>query len=423
MSDQAAAPPADRSYLRLLMVLLGTATFFEGYDTGIAAVVIPDLARDFHVSNGLLGGPVAVVNLGALFALFVIAIGDRVGRRPLLIATTLLYAAFTGLTATAHSVVAFTIIQFLARMFLVSELAVAITIATEEFPADRRGRIIGSLSLLGALGLIAVVVAYRLLAHTSIGWRGLYLLGAIPIVAAAPLRTRLRESRRWLEAKAKGERLRQTPVRLVLAGAYRSRLLVVSGMLFSFNFAVLSGAAYFTLFARNERGLTANTANTFLAAAVVLGLPGYVVAGRLADAWGRKRTGTLFMLAGAAFGIAAFQVHGRPFMLAALAGAVFFGLGGTPVINAVSSELFPTEIRATALAVARSFAGTLGASAGLFLVPRLAGHGGLLGSYGDAVSVAALALIPAAILLNRLPETARRELEDLGIPGAAGHQE
>jgi MFS family permease len=49
------------------MVLLGTATFFEGYDTGIAAVVIPDLARDFHVANNLLGSPVSIVNLGALF--------------------------------------------------------------------------------------------------------------------------------------------------------------------------------------------------------------------------------------------------------------------------------------------------------------------------------------------------------------------
>src|SRR2546421_431266 len=268
VSDQAPAPPADRSYLRLLMVLLGTATFFEGYDTGIAAVVIPDLARDF----------------------------------------------------------------------LVSELAVAITIATEEFPADRRGRIIGSLSLLGAFGLIAVVVAYRFVAHTSLGWRGLYLLGAIPLVAVAPLRTRLRESRRWLEAKARGERLRRTPVRLVLAGAYRQRLLLLNGMLFCFNFAVLSGAAYWTLFTRNERGLPANTANGFLAAAVVVGLPGYVLAGWLQDRWGRRRTGTLFMLTGTGFGIAAFQVHGHVPMLAALAGAVFFGLGGTPVINAMSSE-------------------------------------------------------------------------------------
>ena len=48
-------------------------------------------------------------------------------------------------------------------------------------------------------------------------------------------------------------------------------------------------------------------------------------------------------------------------------------------------------------------------------MPRLAGHHGLIGSYGNAVAVAGLALIPAAVLLNRLPETAGRELEDLAI--------
>src|SRR5947208_10452998 len=104
VSDQAPALPVDRSYLRLLMVLLGTATFFEGYDAGIAAVVIPDLVRDFHASTALLGRAAAVVNLGAMVALFVIAASDRVGRRPVLIATTVLYAAFTALTATARSV-------------------------------------------------------------------------------------------------------------------------------------------------------------------------------------------------------------------------------------------------------------------------------------------------------------------------------
>src|SRR5207302_1460897 len=80
--------------------------------------------------------------------------------------------AFTALTASAHSVAGFAAIQFVARTFLVAELAIAITMATEEFPADRRGRIVGTLSALGAVGLITVAVAYRLLAHTALGWRG-----------------------------------------------------------------------------------------------------------------------------------------------------------------------------------------------------------------------------------------------------------
>ena len=406
-------------YLRLLIVLLGTATFFEGYDTGIAAVVIPDLAHDFHASTATIGRAAAVVNLGALVALFVIAVGDRAGRRPLLIATTLGYALFTGLTATAHSVITFAAIQFLARVFLVSELAAAITIVTEEFPAERRGRVLGTLSLLGAVGLLTMVAAYRVLSHTTIRWRGLYLLGTLPLLAVAPLRLRLRESRRFLAARAAGGRLARPPVRDVLAGPYRGRLLTVAAMLFCFNFAVLSASAYWTLFARHERGLSANLATEFLAAAVIAGLPGYVVAGRLQDRWGRRRTGTLFMLAGAVAGVAAFSVRGRVELLVALAAAVFFGLGGTPVVNAVASELFPTGIRATALAMSRSVAGTLGASAGLLVVGLLASSHGI-GRVGPSVSLAAVALLPAVVALRRLPEGAGQELEALAIEETPG---
>lgn len=355
-----------------------------------------------------------------MVALLVIALGDRVGRRPLLIATTLLYAVFTGLTAVAHSLVLFAVIQLFARVFLVTELAVTLTIATEEFPADRRGRIIGALSALGAVGLVTVAVLYKFVAHTALGWRWLYLVGTIPLLIVAPLRLRLRESGRFVAARALGHLLRRTTVKVLLLGPYRGRLLTVAGVLFLFNFAVLSGSAYWTLFARNERGLSANTANAFLAVAVVAGIPGYLLAGRLQDRWGRRRTGTLFMLAGMVAGIAAFQVHGRPLLLAALAGGVFFGLGTTPVVSALASELFPTEIRATSLALVRSVAGTLGASAGLLVVGLLASRHGLIGTVGNSMPVAAAALIPAIVLLWRLPETAGQELEAIAIPSEGG---
>jgi MFS family permease len=278
--------------------------------------------------------------------------------------------------------------------------------------------VVGTLSVLGAVGLVTVAVAYRLLAHTSLGWRGLYLFGAVPLLAAAPLRSRLRESRRWLDARARGGRPGRIAVRTVLAGPYRRRLLIVSGLLFCFNLAVLSGSAYWTLFARNERGLPPNTANAFLAVAFVVGLPGYVVAGRLQDRWGRRRTGTLFMLAGLVSGVAAFQAHGRGALLVALIGAVFFGLGGTPVVSTLASELFPTEIRATSVAVARSVFGTLGASSGLLAVGLLAARRGPVGNVGDSVSLVALVLLVAVALLWTLPETAGLELEAIAPPGA-----
>lgn len=411
--DPSGTAGPDPSYLRLLTVLLGTATFFEGYDTGIAAIVIPDLAKSFHATTATIGRAASGVNLGALVALLVISAGDRWGRRPLLIVTTLAYALFTGLTAAAGSLVQFAVIQFFARVFLVAELAIAITIATEEFPVERRGRSLGSLSALGAVGLITVAILYRFVSHSALGWRWLYLIGTLPLVAVAPLRLKLRESRHFLEARAKGLRLGIASVRELATGRYRPRLILVSGVLFLYNFATISASAYWTYFARHERHLTANTANIFLAAAVVLGIPGYLLAGRLQDRWGRRRTGGLFLAVGMAAGIAAFQVQGRGLMLATLALAVFFGLGATSVMNALSSELFPTSQRATSVAVARSVFGTAGASLGLLLVGLVSAGGGLVGTVSNSVALAALALVPAIVLLLRLPETAGRELEDI----------
>lgn len=416
MSTQIAAPAVEReaSYLRLLLVLLGTTTFFEGYDAAISAIVLPDLARSFGANTAALGTAIFVVGLGAFGALFITALGDRVGRRPLLIATTLLYAVFTGLTATAQTVIAFAAFQFLARMFLISELATAITIIAEEFPAERRGRAIGILTALGALGLVAVALLYLFVKETALGWRALYLIGLLPLLIVAVLRTKLRESRRWLDARQLGERLQRIRFRTVLSSDYRPQLLQVSLVFFFTHLAVLGASTWWTWFARNERGFDQGTVTMFLTIAYLLGISGYLVAGRLQDRIGRKPTGTIFLVAGMVFGIAMFQVQGRVAMFAAMALAVFFGLGVTPVLSAQASELFPTEIRATSVAFARSLFGTLGAIFGPLIVGVLADDRyGPIGNVGDSVSLLVLLFIPAALILQLLPETAGRELESI----------
>ncbi|MGH2627890.1 MAG: MFS transporter, partial [Anaerolineales bacterium] len=345
--------------LRLLLVLLGTTTFFEGYDAAIPAVVLPDLAKDFGSSRGKLGWAIFAVGLGAFGALFITALGDRIGRRPLLIGTTLSYAVFTGLTATAHSVVPFVTFQFFAKAFLISELATALTMVAEEFPAERRGRAIGILSALGALGVVAVAVGYRFLSKTGLGWRGLYLIGVLPLVLVGIMRVKIRETHRFLVARQMGAR-RSVPFRRILAGDWRPELVKMGAVFFLSHFALLAALTWWTTYAKQERGFTTDDISTFLTTSYLLGLTGYLVAGRLQDRVGRRATGSGFMLAGLGFGVLLFQVHGRPAMFAFMVLAVFFGLGVAPVLNALAPELFPTEIRATAVAFIRSVFGTLG---------------------------------------------------------------
>src|SRR5205814_2410881 len=107
-------------YLRLLLILLISATFFEGYDSSILALLLPNIQATFHVSEAVLGLTRIPVELGLLVAFFVARYSDRVGRRPLLLWSVVGYTVFGGLTALAWRVCAFTAFQLGSRVFVAS---------------------------------------------------------------------------------------------------------------------------------------------------------------------------------------------------------------------------------------------------------------------------------------------------------------
>lgn len=413
------------SYLRLLLVVLGTATFFEGFDTAISAVVLKDLAESFKIpldETAQITGPLIPIGLGAFGALAVTMLGDRIGRRPLLVGTTFLYAIFTGLTATSQNLTMFVIFQFFARTFLLAEYATAITMVTEEFPAERRGRALGTLTALGALGLPIVAVLHLLVKDTALGWRILYLVGLIPLVVVGFLRLKLKETERWTTARAEGSTLSHHKIRQLLHQADRSIIWKVGALYFFSHFALLGAVTWWPFYAGVHLDFSDATITLLLGVAYPLGVTGYYLAGRLADRYGRRTTGTLFLFVGMVFGIAVFQISDPTLMFPALVLAVFFGFGMNPILAAIASELFPTALRATAVAFVRSIFGTIGGIAGPITVGVLAGASAaqrfpsipLLGHMGDVVAVVALMNIPAAIMLWKLPETAGTELENIG---------
>src|SRR5438445_7020607 len=114
-------------YLRLLLILLISATFFEGYDSSILALLLPNIQATFHVSEAVLGLTRIPIELGLFVAFFVARLSDRVGRRPLLLWSVVGYTAFTVLTAFSWDIWSFASFQFGARIFLGAEYAVALT--------------------------------------------------------------------------------------------------------------------------------------------------------------------------------------------------------------------------------------------------------------------------------------------------------
>jgi putative MFS transporter len=395
---------------RTLLFLLGTATLFEGYDRFIVSLALPYIGRDLGASESQLGYALSLIRAGALLSIFLGRVADRHGRRRLLVGSVLAYTVATGATGLSRGLPSFIFFQLVATIFLVAELALAQVVIAEEFPAEARGWGQGLLGAFGALGGGIAAVLFPLMQHTTLGWRGLYFVGVLPLVLIAYLSRALPETQRWERLRDAGTH-RPPGMFDVLRPGLRLRFCVlitvaavgalVGGSSFSF-------ASYRAI---NTFGWTPTQVSTTILTGGGFGFAGWFVFGRLVDLFGRRLVGAV-ALVGATGAVALY--YRTPWLLPAFAAMVFLEGGVMIAINALGTELFPTALRATAKAWITN-AGILGAMLGLIIVGALSPH---LGG-ADAV-IAWLALAPAATapLLFWLPETSGRELEAIEPPGA-----
>ena len=415
-------------YLRTLLLLLLAATFFEGYDGAILALVLPSIRDTFNVAESQLGVSRAIIELGLGAAFFLARAGDRWGRRTLLLWSVLGYTVMTGLTAVSWDLWSFTAFQSLSRVFLGAEYAVAVTMIVEEFPKERRARTLGLFLMCSAVG--AVAVALLLLAGITdlpLEWRTLYLVGVIPLIFLAIFRRGIKETQRFTDHRESVERGGGS-LRINFFEPWRApyrRTLVLVGLIHLMRSLPLFGAtSWFFYFAQREAGMSSNLLYLIFIVAYGFGTLGYWVCGHLMDRYGRRPTAIGYGILAAAASMALFQARSPSAIGPLLVVAVFFGLGMAPVTGAISTELFPTYIRNQSAAWCRNIFEIAGFILGPLLVGVLGDHyTGALGSIGDTVTILVLLFIPATWLIWRhLPETKGRELEeisrDLGLTRA-----
>ena len=407
----------DDRYLRLLLVLLVSAAFFEGYDGSILALLLPNIQSTFHVSEAVLGVTRIPIELGLFVAFFVARLSDRVGRRPMLLWSVVGYTAFTALTAFSWNIWSFALFQFGSRVFLGAEYAVGVTMIVEEFPAHRRGRALGTLLTFNALGTIVVGVLLGAgLQDGPLEWRSFYLVGLAPLLVLSVYRRRIRETRRFEEVRA--GRVHTDPEPSMLEPwrrEYRRNLVLVGLMHMLRSIPLFGSTAWWAFYAERERGFSAAQVAIYIICAYGLGCVGYYVCGRAMERYGRRPTAIVYIIGGITFSMVLFQVSSKGVSFIALMLAVFFGLGMGPVMSAFATELFPTEIRGASAAWIRNVFEIAGYVFGPALVGILGDHAtGAIGNIGDTVTVLMVLQIPTIWLVWRfMPETRGRELEQI----------
>jgi MFS family permease len=323
------------------------------------------------------------------------------------------YTLFTALTAFSWDIWSFTFFQFSARIFLGAEYAAAVTMVVEEFPAERRGRALGTLLACAALGVIVIGVMLQFgVQDGPLEWRTLYLVGLAPLALLSVFRRRIKETRRFLEQKQSG-----THAKPSMWASWRPanrRMLVAVGVVhLGRSLPLVASTSWWAYFAERERGFTSRQVGFYIIFAYGLGVLGYVACGRLMERVGRRPTAVVYFAMGAFWAVVLFQVESKVLAFPSLILAVFFGLGAAPVLGAFASELFPTDVRAQSAAWVRNIFEIAGYVFGPVLVGVLGDHAtGAVGSIGDSISLLMLLWLPGIwIVLRYIPETKGMELE------------
>jgi putative MFS transporter len=363
-----------------------------------------------------------VVNAGTIIAYLLIRKADRLGRKRVLGITIAGYATFTGLSGLAPNLYVFGLLQLGARVFLVAEYATAMVVAAEEFPADRRGMALGFIQTFTSLGGIVCAGVVPILVNGSLGWRAVYWVGVLPLVILAYARRSLKETRRFASTtlgsaglaagSASGSRPAQAFL-AILQGPYRKRVLQLGAIWFLSYLTMQNAISFWKDYALTERGLSESQAGAYIAVAALLSLPMLASTGKLLDWIGRRHGAGIIFSFGALGVFGCYSLEPGLLLRVALTLAIWATSAFLPVLTAFNTELFPTELRANAMAWSNNLIGRLGY---VFSPLVIGGVADRLG-WGMALRPTVVFALGALVLVYLwMPETAGRELEDTAAP-------
>jgi MFS family permease len=383
---------------------LGDIARAFGKETGVGDSVVAQVG----LSGTTLGVGLAIIRLASLGGLPLAALGDRLGRRRVLLGTVAAGLAVTAVAALSPGYWWFVALFALARPLLSATNALDAVVAAEETQTRDRAKAIALVTAgygIGA-GLTALI---RGVAGEGLGFRGLFALALVPLAVTPLLARKLEEPDRYQRLRVAadpGTTAVQPRVLGRIRAELRPRLRLLAVLAFAIGFVTGPANTFLFVYAENALGMSRSATAALVLAAGPVGLAGLLLGRWGADTLGRRRTagGTQAVVA-----LACMLTYSgsRPAVAAGYLLGILAASAYGPSFGALSAELFPTSVRATAAGWLLA-AGVIGAVAGLVAFGRLAD---VLASFGGAAVLVAAPVVVVSLLFARLPETRGLELE------------
>jgi AAHS family 4-hydroxybenzoate transporter-like MFS transporter len=357
-----------------LLLTCAAVLFLDGFDTQAIGYVAPALAKEWGLTKATLGPVFSAGLFGLMIGALVFGpLADRIGRRKIIIFSTLAFGLGTLATAFIQDVSTLLAIRFLTGLGLGGAMPNAVAMTSEFSPHRRRATMVMIMfcgfSVGAALGgLLAAALI------PQFGWRSVFIVGGVgPLLLVPILALRLPESVRFLALTGRAnERVAQ------LLGRINPKADLAPGTQFVVHEPGLAGIPVLHLF-RDGRTLATlllwvvffmslldlyflsnwlptvlNDLGASVSAAAVIGsmlqvggVVGVFTLGSVIDRFSFRALTLVYFMAVFAIGAIGQLGHSELFVTMAIFAAGFCIVGGQTAANALAAALYPTSVRST----------------------------------------------------------------------------
>ncbi|MFT8643396.1 MAG: MFS transporter [Gluconacetobacter sp.] len=271
----------------------------DGFDMLMLSFMLPSLSHDLLLSpidSGILvtwtlvGGAIGGAGFGIL--------ADYIGRARVLSMSILVFSVFSILSAFSTGFYDLLFYRFCAGLGMGCEFGVGVVLATEAYPATMRPRIASYVGLSWQLGVLLASLLTPLLLP-MIGWRGVFVVGGLPALAAFFIRRGVQDSEEF-QVSSRSRPTGDNPVKGLWYPPIRRRSsIAICTMAFIQNFGYYGLMIWLPSYLTKERGFSMMNSG-FAAALMVVGMiVGVLLFGRLSAKIGYRRAFVSYQLGAA----------------------------------------------------------------------------------------------------------------------------
>jgi MFS transporter, AAHS family, 4-hydroxybenzoate transporter len=421
------AQPVGGFQVRLLLTC-AAVLFLDGFDTTAIGFVAPSLAKEWGLSKGALG-PVFSAGLFGLMigALLFGPLADRIGRKKIIIFSTLAFGIGALVTAFVADVNSLLAIRFLTGLGLGGAMPNTIALTSEFSPHRRRATMVMAMFCGFSLGAaLGGFLAAGLIPH--FGWRSVFVVGGLaPLLLVPMLALKLPESVRFLALTGRADaRVAQLlafinpkavfapatrfvvhepelvgiPV-LHLFRAGRTLVTLLLWVVFFMSLLDLYFLSNWLPTVLNDLGASVSEAAAIGSMLQVGGVVATFALGNIIDRFSFRALALLYFIAVFAVGAIGQVGHSVALVTTAIFVAGFCIVGGQIAANALAAGFYPTSVRASGIGWALGI-GRVGSIVGPLVGGALMTMKWSTGAVFVAAAAAALCAALAAFSLSRL---------------------